>query len=471
VITNVAPPHEAAQSPAPFAGRDSISEVISSVLVALWFAGILLIAGIAWGRTRERRTLLSALMSPPSEKLEQMLIRLERDLGVVRAVSLALTDCAVGPAVSGTRHPQVYLPRKLAESLSDAQLQSLLAHELVHVRRGDAWIARVQLLAQAVWWFHPAVWWMNRQIDRHRERCCDEEVLASLDGDRSTYASCLLDVLTAKQTLQPLPWYPGARPVDITARRLEEIMSRSNMVHRRTPAWCWTIALALAVPVLLGGQAGVANQDQRRAADSKASQPSGQAIALLPAQQEDKEGEKKEDKKKEKAKEKSSDEKKRAADKTDASILKYGDGQADGKKSIAGTGEMIRFELPDGVTKVGAIKVHGSRYGYPKAPNEDFEITFVKDDFSEVLHTETAPYSTFHRGNSKWHNIKFKKPVDLPKAFWIVLNFNAEQRKGVYVSYDTSTKGEHSRIGLPGDEKPQAVEFGGDWMVQVQTTK
>ena len=49
-------------------------------------------------------------------------------------------------------------------------------------------------------------------------------------------------------------------------------------------------------------------------------------------------------------------------------VLKYNDGKADGKKSIGGSGEMIRFELPEGVTKVRGIRIHGSRYGLPQAP-------------------------------------------------------------------------------------------------------
>jgi len=130
---------------------------------------------------------------------------------------------------------------------------------------------------------------------------------------------------------------------------------------------------------------------------------------------------------------------------------------------------MIRFELPEGVTQIRGIKIHGSRYGYPQAPKENFEISFVGDDFSEILHTELAPYGLFQRGNSKWVAVKFRKPVELPKVFWIVLNFHAEATKGVYVSYDTSTKGQHSRIGLAGGDKPQPVNFGGDWMVQVLT--
>jgi hypothetical protein len=149
-------------------------------------------------------------------------------------------------------------------------------------------------------------------------------------------------------------------------------------------------------------------------------------------------------------------------------ILKYGDGTADGKKSLGGSGEMIEFELPAGITKVRGIKIHGSRYGTDVAPDESFEITFVSDDFGEILHTEAAPYHLFKKGKELWVRVDFKEPIELPQKFWVALNFNAQQTKGVYVSYDTSTAGEHSRIGLPGDDKePKKTDFGGDWMIQL----
>jgi len=424
--------------------RIAVSAMASLLLASAWMAGTLLIFGLVWGRGLERRALLTELTTPPGEALEKMVLALEGRLGLRRAATVLLTECPIGPAVAGTRHPEIYLPRKLADTLSGPRLEALLAHEMIHVRRGDMWIARLQLVAQAVWWFHPAVWWMNRQIDRQRERCCDEEVLASLSGDRAVYARCLVDVLTAQQALKPLPWLPGTRPVEITLRRLEEIMQRPNMIHRRSPAWCWGLAAALAAFALPGGRPSVA-ADPAPPAISRGAEPAPLQLAQTTS------------------------DKKPEAKKSEANVLKYGDGKADGKKSLGGSGEMIRFELPDGVTRVSGIKIHGARYGYPQPPQENFEVSFVKDDFSEILDTQLAPYSLFHRGASKWVTVKFRKPVELPKTFWVVLNFHAEQTKGVYVSYDTSTKGEHSRIGLAGDEKPQPVNFGGDWMVQVMT--
>jgi hypothetical protein len=83
-----------------------------------------------------------------------------------------------------------------------------------------------------------------------------------------------------------------------------------------------------------------------------------------------------------------------AEPKRPASILGYGDDKPDGKKSYGGSGEMIRFELPEGVSKIKGIRIHGSRYGLPQAPKEDFEIKFLNDKRDETLHSETAPYGS-----------------------------------------------------------------------------
>ena len=159
-----------------------------------------------------------------------------------------------------------------------------------------------------------------------------------------------------------------------------------------------------------------------------------------------------------------------ATTKATVSVLKYGDEKADGKKSLGGSGEMIKFSLPSAGRQVAGIRIHGSRYGNPQAPKEDFLIYILGEDMSEVIHTEKAPYSLFERGESKWVKVKFKKPREVPENFWIVLDFKAHQTKGAFVSFDTSTKGKHSKIGLPGQEASD-VEFGGDWMIQVDLAK
>lgn len=151
-----------------------------------------------------------------------------------------------------------------------------------------------------------------------------------------------------------------------------------------------------------------------------------------------------------------------------AGRLEYGDGRADGKKSLGGSGHLIEFEMPEGVDKIKALRIHGSRYGLPKAPKEDFEISFLSHDMSEVLTIERAAYGLFRRGDEKWVTVRFRQPIELPNKFWVGLDFDPGRTKGVYVSYDTSTEGKHSKVGLASDpEKVKEVDFKGDWMVQV----
>jgi hypothetical protein len=153
-------------------------------------------------------------------------------------------------------------------------------------------------------------------------------------------------------------------------------------------------------------------------------------------------------------------------------LLKYGDGKPDGKKSIAGAGEMIRFTMPERQSNaLKSLRIHAARYGYPQAPKEDVEITILSDDMTEPLHTELVPYALFKRQQDcRWTNIPFEESIEVPAEFWVVLNFNAEATKGVYVSYDTSTKGEHSRVGF-NDQDAKPTDFKGDWMVQAVLAK
>jgi RNA polymerase sigma-70 factor (ECF subfamily) len=150
--------------------------------------------------------------------------------------------------------------------------------------------------------------------------------------------------------------------------------------------------------------------------------------------------------------------------------LRYGDHEADGKQSLGGSGEMIEFEVPEGGGKLTGVRIHGSRYGMPEPPDESFLIYVLNEDLSEIVAARMAPYSLFERGDERWVEATFSRPVEAPKRFWIALDFRAQQTKGVYVSYDASTGGTHSRIGLPGI-KPRKVNLGGDWMIEAVLEK
>ncbi|MFK7777117.1 MAG: M56 family metallopeptidase [Gimesia sp.] len=185
-------------------------------------------------------------------ELNQVLERLCKELKVKRRVRLLITNSRMGPAVMGLFRPTIILPKVITDARSLQELEPILAHELIHIRRGDLWVGLLQLMASVVWWFNPLVWFSGRCLKFEIEQCCDEEVLAELNCDPGLYAKCLLEVLELKQSLKTVPVVPGVRPVEITSKRLERIMKLGQGCQKRTPWWCWMIFVGLMVVILPG---------------------------------------------------------------------------------------------------------------------------------------------------------------------------------------------------------------------------
>jgi len=114
-------------------------------------------------------------------------------LALKRAPNVLLSPDVVAPLAAGILRPTVVLP-EFAERLSPHELDTVLVHELTHLRRGDAWITWAQVLLCAVWWFHPVIWLINRGLRRVREDCCDDVILLSGVATESEYCDTLLRV-------------------------------------------------------------------------------------------------------------------------------------------------------------------------------------------------------------------------------------------------------------------------------------
>ena len=179
---------------------------------------------------------------------------LARRLDVWQKTRLVLVNEPLGPMTFGWIRPAIIVPQPLIAGRPPVEVEPLLAHELIHVRRGDALVGMLQLAAQCVWWFHPLVWWANREIGRERERCCDEEVVAGLACPPSIYARSLLNVLELKRQLRWLGPLPGLRPFEVTKQRLERLMTHSADFRPRMPRAYWLLLLAGVLIFVPGGR-------------------------------------------------------------------------------------------------------------------------------------------------------------------------------------------------------------------------
>jgi beta-lactamase regulating signal transducer with metallopeptidase domain/tetratricopeptide (TPR) repeat protein len=298
----------------------------TTVAAAVWLLGVFVLAGNWLWKWIACSRLLHRSGVPANEELELLAARTAERLGMRRAIPVRVVSEGVGPAVFGLWRPVVVIPRALVagtlrvpsaasnvagtlrvpsaasnvagtlrvpSASSQTSLRSqpggrhtecacysephtecaaylapILAHELIHVRRGDAYVGLLQMIAQVLWWFHPLVWWMNREMCRRREQCCDEEAVAGMGCSGATYARCLLDTLELELQhgggrRRLLSAVPGTGSAEVTTMRLEHIMDDVRRFHRRTPRWIWGV-LAMAMLLVLPGRAIVLGEEGER---------------------------------------------------------------------------------------------------------------------------------------------------------------------------------------------------------------
>jgi uncharacterized protein (TIGR03435 family) len=159
-------------------------------VVAVWLAGTLAFCLRLAGGWAAATRLRSTLVGVPSDEWQQAFDRLKTRLRLSQPVRLLISALAESPMVVGWLHPVVLLPTAALTGLEPAQIEMLLLHELEHIRRGDYLVNILQSIAEALLFYHPAVWWVSGHIRAERELCCDDRAV-SLTGDFLTYARAL----------------------------------------------------------------------------------------------------------------------------------------------------------------------------------------------------------------------------------------------------------------------------------------
>ena len=145
-------------------------------LAGAWIviAGVLLMR-LAWSYGYVRWLARTSMPADPSWK---------------RDVPLRFSHETSVPMVIGLVRPAILIPRALAGELTAAEVQQVLLHERAHIHRRDHWTNYALELAQALYFFHPAVWWIARELRREREIACDDAVVCAT-GEPAAYADCL----------------------------------------------------------------------------------------------------------------------------------------------------------------------------------------------------------------------------------------------------------------------------------------
>lgn len=163
-----------------------------ALAVLTWLGGVAFFSLRLVGGWIVARRFARRAVQPASDQIQTLARQLANRLAVRRAVAILQSGAVAVPVMLGWLKPTIVLPLAALSGLNPAQVEALLAHELAHVRRHDYLVNLLQSVAEALLFYHPAVWWLSRRVRAERELCCDD--LAIGVCDRLVYATALTDL-------------------------------------------------------------------------------------------------------------------------------------------------------------------------------------------------------------------------------------------------------------------------------------
>ncbi len=167
--------------------------------VVTWFAGVLCLS--IWhilGWSLSQRLRHQATDDVPA-RVKRVVQRLCRRLRISRVVGIRLCAWTTAPMQVGWLKPIVLTPACVLTGLSSSELEAVLIHELAHIRRHDYLVNLCQTAIETLLFYHPAVWWVSRQIRIEREYCADDYATRISDG-ADVYARALASLGLLSQT-------------------------------------------------------------------------------------------------------------------------------------------------------------------------------------------------------------------------------------------------------------------------------
>jgi beta-lactamase regulating signal transducer with metallopeptidase domain len=236
------------------------------LIVLAWLVGVgVLSLRLAGGFIVVRR-LAARAVTPVDHAIEVMGRQVADRLELWRTVRIVQSEALRAPVLIGWLKPVVLLPAAALSGLAPAQLEALIAHELAHVKRHDYLVNVLQSVVETLLFYHPAVWWLSREIRREREHCCDD--LAVGVSDRVVYASALTELAAIGSAVG---FALGATDGPLL-RRVSRILSGGED-ERQPLAWIAVPVVGLMLVLIPAGVVLTREPEQRSGATTAPREP------------------------------------------------------------------------------------------------------------------------------------------------------------------------------------------------------
>jgi GWxTD domain-containing protein len=189
-------------------------------MAPFWMTGVLLFYSRQLADWRAVRRLRRVGLCAPPPAWQKRVEELGARLRISRPVVLLESCLADVPSVVGHVRPLILMPAGLLTGLPAGQVEAILLHELAHVSRCDYLINLLQVSAEGLLFYHPAIWWISRIVREEREHCCDDLVVG-IRGEVREYAEALTALeLKRRRALEIAVAATGGRLVNRIRRLL-----------------------------------------------------------------------------------------------------------------------------------------------------------------------------------------------------------------------------------------------------------
>lgn len=162
-----------------------------------------------------------------SSEWQETLKRISNSLGIKKEVCFLQSDQVSGPLLIGLLKPAVIVPLGMFTHLSLSQVETILIHELYHLKRLDYLVNIMQLFMEGVLFYNPAVWYISDRIRLEREHSCDDAVVQT-SNDPVNYAKALVQLAEKQQYIRLAPGAGGSKR-DHFMTRIRRIINRNDM--------------------------------------------------------------------------------------------------------------------------------------------------------------------------------------------------------------------------------------------------
>ncbi|MNK31455.1 Methicillin resistance mecR1 protein [compost metagenome] len=187
--------------------------------------------------------------SSPPEIWQERLSELQTLLRIKRGVKLLESGLVTVPSVTGWLKPVILVPVGLLNNIPHDQVESILLHELAHIRRSDYLVNLMQTFVEILFFFNPGILWVSSLLKDERENCCDDLAI-SITNNKKEFVNALVSFQEYTLNTQQFTLQFGDKKMKL-ADRARRILFNNNKMLSTTEKYFLSAGIAITVVLFL----------------------------------------------------------------------------------------------------------------------------------------------------------------------------------------------------------------------------